>query len=93
MNFGCSDVQGKRTWDAEVLKKQSIYSMDIAVLGDTKNKVSDNEIKGVYVDFYSRVQKEKRVKIFIAIKSTYTKSIKNSSAINGRLITIELKIQ
>lgn len=52
-------IQGIRTKDTEVFQELVTNNMDITVLTETEKKEEENEIKGEYIYFCSRVDTKK----------------------------------
>lgn len=94
MNFGCWNVQGISTKNQEVFKTLADFNIDIAVLSETKKKGNGNEFRDNYIHFYSGVDKDKRARagISIALNKKFQKDVRNWSAINERLITMDLEV-
>lgn len=92
MNFGCWNVQGINTKCKEVFDELYNFRMDITVLTETKKKGNGNELQGDFIHFYSGVEKSRRAKagVSIAIRKELKNRIKNWSAIDERIITLEL---
>lgn len=94
MNFACWNIQGISTKYSEVLRTIDQYQLDIVVLSETKKKGNGNEVNQNYLHFYSGVDKDKRARagVSIMINKKWQKYIRNSEAINERLIKIEVDI-